>query len=149
MYAAENPGCSGAAARLPKKPGSQKLTPPSSARAAVDAAMKTPSTIADAAAVPAIRHVAACRFITASPARTRIAVSLACRPGTKKSTVAHATSSPSMMRMHLECGMACPPMTRLDTAASAYGALGTAACLIDRKESNVRTCDLSVTQGLP
>src|SRR5215510_9042389 len=31
MYAAEHPGCIGAAARLPKKPGSQKLTPPSSA----------------------------------------------------------------------------------------------------------------------
>src|SRR5262245_18310121 len=30
---AGRPGCCGAAARLPKKPGSQKLTPPSSAKA--------------------------------------------------------------------------------------------------------------------
>jgi hypothetical protein len=32
MSAKENPGCAGAAAKLPKLPGSQKLTPPSSAK---------------------------------------------------------------------------------------------------------------------
>src|SRR5580692_961626 len=31
MVASDHPGCCGAAARLPKKPGIQKLTPPSSA----------------------------------------------------------------------------------------------------------------------
>jgi hypothetical protein len=31
MVVNDHPGCSGAAARLPKKPGIQKLTPPSSA----------------------------------------------------------------------------------------------------------------------
>src|SRR5262249_14788398 len=36
MLVHENPGTCGAAARLPKKPGIQKLTPPSSARAACD-----------------------------------------------------------------------------------------------------------------
>jgi hypothetical protein len=37
----ENPGTCGAAAKLPKKPGTQKLTPPSSARelVAVDRTM--------------------------------------------------------------------------------------------------------------
>ena len=41
IFANENPGTCGAAARLPKKPGSQKLTPPSSARelVAVDRTM--------------------------------------------------------------------------------------------------------------
>ena len=33
MVANENPGVCGVAARLPKNPGTQKLTPPSSARA--------------------------------------------------------------------------------------------------------------------
>src|ERR1700676_1418920 len=33
MVASDHPGCCGAAARLPKKPGIQKLTPPSSASA--------------------------------------------------------------------------------------------------------------------
>src|SRR5262249_38894117 len=36
MVDSDQPGTSGAAARLPKNPGSQKLTPPSSARAACD-----------------------------------------------------------------------------------------------------------------
>src|SRR6266581_1931643 len=33
MLASDQPGCWGAAAKLPKKPGTQKLTPPSSANA--------------------------------------------------------------------------------------------------------------------
>src|SRR5262245_23027193 len=33
MFASDHPGCNGAAARLPKKPGIQELTPPSSATA--------------------------------------------------------------------------------------------------------------------
>src|SRR5207249_8583871 len=33
MVASDQPGCCGVAARLPKKPGTQKLTPPSSADA--------------------------------------------------------------------------------------------------------------------
>src|SRR5262249_33168073 len=33
MFVTDHPGCWGAAARLPKNPGSQKLTPPSSAKA--------------------------------------------------------------------------------------------------------------------
>ncbi len=35
MLAKENPGVSGVAAMLPKNPGTQKLTPPSSARASL------------------------------------------------------------------------------------------------------------------
>src|SRR5258708_3483261 len=34
MLASDHPGCCGVAARLPKKPGTQKLAPPSSANAA-------------------------------------------------------------------------------------------------------------------
>jgi hypothetical protein len=48
------PGCNGAAARLPKKPGIQKLTPPSSAREGADA--DTSVTVASAA-VAAIEHL--------------------------------------------------------------------------------------------
>src|ERR1700688_393486 len=33
MFASDHPGCAGVAARLPKSPGIQKLTPPSSASA--------------------------------------------------------------------------------------------------------------------
>src|SRR4029077_7090847 len=33
MFASDQPGCCGVAARLPKRPGIQKLTPPSSANA--------------------------------------------------------------------------------------------------------------------
>src|SRR6266566_147353 len=33
MVASDQPGCCGVAAKLPKKPGTQKLTPPSSANA--------------------------------------------------------------------------------------------------------------------
>src|SRR6478672_10453316 len=33
MFASDQPGCCGVAAKLPKKPGTQKLTPPSSADA--------------------------------------------------------------------------------------------------------------------
>src|SRR5262245_45208293 len=38
MPASDQPGCWGTAARLPKKPGTQKLSPPSSAIAAPDGA---------------------------------------------------------------------------------------------------------------
>src|SRR5262245_42362063 len=39
MVVTDHPGCRGAAARLPKKPGTQKLTPPSSASTALGAAI--------------------------------------------------------------------------------------------------------------
>jgi hypothetical protein len=48
MVANDHPGCCGVAAKLPKKPGTQKLTPPSSADAFV-AALKQPIAIADVA----------------------------------------------------------------------------------------------------
>src|SRR6516162_8819890 len=40
MSANDHPGCCGAAARLPKRPGSHMLTPPSSAAATVGDAIK-------------------------------------------------------------------------------------------------------------
>ena len=46
--AMEKPGCCGAAARLPKKPGTQKLTPPSSAAAIVGAMVRVARTSSDA-----------------------------------------------------------------------------------------------------
>src|SRR4051794_22389217 len=48
MVAMEKPGCCGAAARLPKKPGTQKLTPPSSAAATVGAIARPARTRSDA-----------------------------------------------------------------------------------------------------
>src|SRR5215831_14980771 len=42
MLVSDQPGCWGDAARLPKKPGIQKLTPPSSAAATVGAPMSAP-----------------------------------------------------------------------------------------------------------
>jgi hypothetical protein len=36
MFVSDQPGCSGVAAKLPKKPGTQKLTPPSSADAQLE-----------------------------------------------------------------------------------------------------------------
>src|SRR5580704_13981113 len=46
MVASDHPGCWGAAARLPKKPGIQKLTPPSSASAYFGAETTAASAIA-------------------------------------------------------------------------------------------------------
>src|SRR3954464_1497202 len=48
MLVMEKPGCCGAAARLPKKPGTQKLTPPSSAAATVGVMASAPRTSSDA-----------------------------------------------------------------------------------------------------
>src|SRR5580704_17362467 len=46
MVASDHPGCCGAAARLPKKPGIQKLTPPSSASACFGSETTAASVIA-------------------------------------------------------------------------------------------------------
>src|ERR1700733_15281746 len=46
MVASDHPGCCGVAARLPKKPGIQKLTPPSSASAYFGAETTAASVIA-------------------------------------------------------------------------------------------------------
>jgi hypothetical protein len=53
----DNPGCSGAAARLPNRPGNQKLIPPSSARAIVGGCTTRPAMIAVTAVTPE-RHAA-------------------------------------------------------------------------------------------
>src|SRR5215208_7074392 len=47
MFAKEKPGTDGLAARLPKKPGIQKLTPPSSAFAAGDDNTSATARVAD------------------------------------------------------------------------------------------------------
>src|SRR4029077_9261166 len=56
MVASDHPGCCGAAARPPKRPGKQKLTPPSSAAAIVGAPALTLNTIASANAAFAQRR---------------------------------------------------------------------------------------------
>ena len=76
MVANEKPGCCGVAARLPKKPGTQKLTPPSSATATVGAAMSAPSTSAEAKACRGARRVIVGCFMTASPAGDDVSLRL-------------------------------------------------------------------------
>jgi hypothetical protein len=58
----DQPGCSGATARLPKKPGSQTLTPPSSAKAAFGGEATAANANAKKPSFDLIAHVdAACR----------------------------------------------------------------------------------------
>jgi hypothetical protein len=54
MFASDQPGCSGVAARLPKKPGTQKLTPPSSANAQLEKPMM--AGVKTHAATPSLRR---------------------------------------------------------------------------------------------
>src|ERR1700742_4266619 len=61
MWATDQPGCCGVAARLPKNPGTQKLTPPSSARATCECPNNTSANNAP------IRVRYFCRAILASP----------------------------------------------------------------------------------
>jgi hypothetical protein len=60
----DHPGCWGAAARLPKNPGSQKLTPPSSAVATVGTAITALSNADAKAPINAPRAIVGC-FISA------------------------------------------------------------------------------------
>src|SRR5262249_39609124 len=64
-----SPGCNGAAAKLPKKPGIQKLTPPSSATAGADA--DTTVAVASAAGA-ATRHPDRLRVSFALVSATRL-----------------------------------------------------------------------------
>src|SRR5262249_51140207 len=56
MFVSDHPGCCGGAARLPKKPGIQKLTPPSSAQRLRGAEIKVPSASAAIAAIGLINR---------------------------------------------------------------------------------------------
>src|SRR4026208_2315057 len=70
MVATDHPGVGGTAARLPKKPGIQKLTPPSSARATCGAIATAPSSSAEAATatrrpvLPVVRCIRSLRAIS-------------------------------------------------------------------------------------
>jgi hypothetical protein len=88
MLAREKPGCWGVAARLPKKPGIQKLTPPSSANATVGTAI-TALRNADAKAPISTRRrivgsfmsaprgsVSACRDLPFQPSPVAVATTL-------------------------------------------------------------------------
>src|SRR5262245_39244887 len=133
MFTAENPGCSGAAARLPKNPGSQKLTPPSSACDACGRSV--PMTSAAAKPTPAVRRVVSRCFMTTPPpaftARVPPTLLVAVRP---------------------EHGMA-RPHDRHDTPASNLRLACDIRTLhprsIAREGMNSHWCDLSITQGLP
>src|SRR5262249_46316694 len=83
---AGRPGCCGAAARLPKKPGSQKLTPPSSAKALCGAETMVASANTASAAIGSIdRRRPNPNLLASRTARPSIVAPLEDQPSHKRS----------------------------------------------------------------
>src|SRR5262245_47059539 len=125
MFTAENPGCSGAAARLPKNPGSQKLTPPSSACDACGTSV--PMTSAAAKPTPAIHRVISCCFMTLPRPHSRVPPTLLVADERKRGRASNEQVERDLCASRVRHGT---PHDRHDTPASTYGWRATYALFI-------------------
>src|SRR5712672_3017281 len=98
MLASDQPGCCGVAARLPKKPGTQKLTPPSSANARWEK-----SRIADTttiAATPSLRRCAETGGPLFAAAASAILAVILCPVGVSAPSTTRRHRKPGASRTH-------------------------------------------------